>query len=66
MNPTPRQVECIRALVIEGGYAGAARRMGVSRSTFSHHLEEARRRLGVDTSAQAVAVLALSGLLSRP
>ena len=59
-----RQLECVRALVIEGDYVRAARRVGISRSTLSHHLEMVRQSLDVVTTVQAVAILALSGALS--
>ena len=65
MNLTPRQLDCIRALLVTGNGKEAAARLGISPYTLKGHVAGARERLGVDTTAQAVAVLALSGDLGR-
>ena len=56
-NPTPREMDCLRAYARTGDYVQAALEVGVSRSTLSNHLVALRRRLGVDSTVQAAYLL---------
>lgn len=53
-DPTPREMECLRAYALTGDYARAARLVGVSRSTLRGHLANVRLRLGVDSTVVAI------------
>lgn len=66
MDPTPRQVAVLAAIVEEGTYVGAGYRLGISPSTVRGHLVDVRRRLGVSTTTQAVYILAMRGQLTCP
>ena len=46
------------AVLAAGSEKAAARRLGVSRSTVKHHLANARSKVGADTTAQLVWILA--------
>lgn len=66
MDLTRRQLAVLAAVVEEGTYAAAGERLCISPRTVRGHLVETRRRLGVDTTAQAVYVLAMRGALLCP
>lgn len=66
MEPTPRQVAVLAAIVEHGSYCAAGAALGISHRTVRGHLVEVRRRLGVDTTTQAVYVLAMRGRLICP
>lgn len=62
---TRRQVEVLEAYLVTGSYSAAAARLGIAYPTVRNHMTDLRCRLGVDTTAQAVYVLALRGELGQ-
>ena len=60
---TPRQLDVLRAVVEHGGHKGAAHALGLSAWTINSYLQDIRRRMGVETTEQAVYLLAVSGEL---
>lgn len=59
-NLTPRERECLQ-LVRDGlTYAQAAQRLGIRERTVTFHLQNAKRKLGVATLAQAMACALLT------
>jgi len=59
---THRELECIRWVVAGKTDAEIANLLGVSQTTVRTHIDQARRKLGARSRAQAVARLVLSGL----
>lgn len=57
--PTRAEIDALRAYLDSGSVRGAARLLGLNEQTVKNQLGTLRRRLGVDTTAQAVAVLGL-------
>jgi len=57
LDPTPREVEALRAYVEEGSYKAAARRMAISEHTLRNHLSMLRAKCGARTTAEAVFLL---------
>ena len=55
---TDREVGVVAAVLTAGSEKAAAHRLGLSHSTVKHHLANARAKLGVDTTAQLVWILA--------
>jgi DNA-binding NarL/FixJ family response regulator len=53
-EPTPAELEALRAYLAAGSVKGAAHAIGLRESTIKNHLLSARRRLGVRTNAEAV------------
>ena len=48
----------VAAVLVAGSEKAAARRLGLSHSTVKHHLANARSRVGAETTAQLVWILA--------
>ena len=48
----------VAAVVVAGSEKGAAHRLGLSHSTVKHHLANARSKVGAETTAQLVWILA--------
>lgn len=59
---THRELECIRWVVAGKTDAEISALLGVSQTTVRTHIDQARRKLGARSRAQAVARLVLSGL----
>ena len=55
---TDREVGVVAALVLARSEKAAAHRLGLSHSTVKHHLANARSKVGADTTAQLVWILA--------
>jgi DNA-binding NarL/FixJ family response regulator len=55
---TERQVAVVAAVLVAGSEKAAAHRLGLSHSTGKHHLANARSKVGADTTAQRVWILA--------
>jgi len=55
---TDREVSVVAAVVAAGSQKAAAHRLGLSHSTVKHHLANARSRVGAETTAQLVWILA--------
>ena len=55
---TDREVRVVAAVVAAGSEKAAAHRLGLSHSTVKHHLANARSRVGAETTAQLVWILA--------
>ena len=55
---TDREVGVVAAVIAAGSEKAAARRLGVSHSTVKHHLASARSKVGAETTAQLVWILA--------
>ena len=55
---TDREVVVVAAVLEAGSEKAAAHRLGLSRSTVKHHLANARSRVGAETTAQLVWILA--------
>ena len=55
---TDREVVVVAAVLVAGSEKAAAHRLGLSRSTVKHHLANARSKVGADTAAQLVWILA--------
>jgi len=58
---TDRKVVVVAAVLVAGSEKAAAHRLGLSHSTVKHHLANARSKVGAETTAQLVWILA-----SRP
>ena len=54
----------VAAVLVAGSEKAAAHRLGLSHSTVKHHLANARSRVGAETTAQLVWILA--GRLPEP
>jgi len=54
---TDREVGVV-AVLVAGSEKAAAHRLGLSHSTVKHHLANARSRVGAETTAQLVWILA--------
>ena len=48
----------VAAVLVAGSEKAAARRLGLSHSTVKHHLVNARSKVGAETTAQLVWILA--------
>ena len=59
---THRELECIRWVAAGKTDTEIAKLLGVSQTTVKTHIDQARRKLGARTRAQAIARLVLSGL----
>jgi DNA-binding NarL/FixJ family response regulator len=55
---TNREVGVVAAVLVAGSEKAAAHRLGLSHSTVKHHLANARSRVGAETTAQLVWILA--------
>jgi DNA-binding NarL/FixJ family response regulator len=55
---TEREVVMVAAVLSTGSEKAAAHRLGLSHSTVKHHLANARSRVGAETTAQLVWILA--------
>ena len=55
---TDREVGVIAAVLAPGSEKAAAHRLGLSHSTVKHHLAIARSKVGAETTAQLVWILA--------
>ncbi len=55
---TDREVGVVTAVLEAGSEKAAAHRLGLSHSTVKHHLANARSRVGAETTAQLVWILA--------
>ena len=55
---TAREVGAVAAVLVAGSEKAAAYRLGLSHSTVKHHLANARARVGPETTAQLVWILA--------
>jgi DNA-binding NarL/FixJ family response regulator len=65
---TDREVGVVAAVLVAGSEKAAAHRLGLSHSTVKHHLANARSKVGAETTAQLVWILAprLPGPEGRP
>jgi len=55
---TDREVVVVAAVLEAGSEKAAAHRLGLSHSTVKHHLANARSKVGAETTAQLVWILA--------
>ena len=55
---TDRGVVVVAAVLVAGSEKAAAHRLGLSHSTVKHHLANARSKVGAETTAQLVWILA--------
>jgi len=55
---TDREVGVVAAVLASGSEKAAAHRLGLSHSTVKHHLANARSKVGAETTAQLVWILA--------
>jgi DNA-binding NarL/FixJ family response regulator len=55
---TDREVGVVAAVVLAGSEKAAAHRLGLWHSTVKHHLANARSKVGAETTAQLVWILA--------
>jgi len=55
---TDREVGVVAAVLVTGSEKEAAHRLGLSHSTVKHHLANARSKVGAETTAQLVWILA--------
>jgi DNA-binding NarL/FixJ family response regulator len=55
---TDREVVVVAAVLVAGSEKEAAHRLGLSHSTVKHHLANARSKVGAETTAQLVWILA--------
>jgi len=55
---TDREVGVVAAVLAAGSEKAAAHRLGVSNSTVKHHLANARSKVGAETTATLVWILA--------
>ena len=55
---TEREVVVVAAVLVAGSEKAAAHRLGLSHSTVKHHLANARSKVGAETTAQLVWILA--------
>jgi DNA-binding CsgD family transcriptional regulator len=55
---TDREVGVVAAVLVAGSEKAAAHRLGLSHSTVKHNLANARSKVGADTTAQLVWILA--------
>ena len=55
---TEREVGVVAAVLATGSEKAAAHRLGLSHSTVKHHLANARSKVGAETTAQLVWILA--------
>jgi len=55
---TDREIAVVAAVIAAGSEKAAAHRLGLSHSTVEHHLANARSKVGAETTAQLVWILA--------
>ena len=55
---TSRELDVVEAVLMTGSEKAAAHRLGLSHSTVKHHLANARSKVGAETTAQLVWILA--------
>ena len=55
---TDREVVVVAAVLVAGSEKAAAHQLGLSHSTVKHHLANARSKVGAETTAQLVWILA--------
>lgn len=55
---TDREVVVVAAVLVAGSEKAAAHRLGLWHSTVKHHLANARSKVGAETTAQLVWILA--------
>jgi DNA-binding NarL/FixJ family response regulator len=58
VRATDREVAVVAAVLATGSEKAAANRLGLSHSTVEHHLANARSKVGAETTAQLVWILA--------
>ena len=58
VRATDREVGVVAAVLAAGSEKAAAHRLGLSHSTVKHHLANARSKVGAETTAQLVWILA--------
>lgn len=58
--PTRSETDALRAYLDAGSVKAAAHRLGLNEQTVKNQLASLRRRLGVETNAQAVAALRIA------
>ncbi len=58
VRATDREVGVVAAVLVAGSEKAAAHRLGLSHSTVKHHLANARSKVGAETTAQLVWILA--------
>ena len=57
-DASEREVAVVAAVLMAGSEKAAAHRLGLSHSAVKHHLARARARVGAETTAQLVWILA--------
>ena len=57
-SATDREAGVVAAVLVAGSEKAAAHRLGLSHSTVKHHLANARSKVGAETTAQLVWILA--------
>jgi DNA-binding CsgD family transcriptional regulator len=55
---TVREVDVVGTVLVAGSEKAASHRLGLSHSTVKHHLAGARSKVGAETTAQLVWILA--------
>jgi LuxR family quorum sensing-dependent transcriptional regulator len=60
---SPREIECLQWAAVGKSDADIAAIIGISPATVHFHVEQAKRRLGVRTRVEAVAMGVLHGLI---
>ena len=55
---TEREVLVVAAVLVAGSEKAAAHRLGLAHSTVKHHMANARSKVGAETTAQLVWILA--------
>lgn len=58
VRATERELVVVAAVLVAGSEKAAAHRLGLSHSTVKHHLASARSKVGAETTAQLVWILA--------
>ncbi len=58
MRTTDREVGAVAAVLVAGSERAAAHRLGLSHSTVKHHVANPRSKVGAETTAQLVWILA--------
>ena len=58
LRATQREISVVTAVLEAGSEKAAAHRLGLSHSTVKHHLANARSKVGAETTAQLVWILA--------
>jgi DNA-binding CsgD family transcriptional regulator len=61
---TPRQIECLRLAAIGYTNTGIAHQLGMTRNTVRTHLQAVRDAIGARNTTHAVAIGAVTGLIT--